>query len=149
MKKKILMLIASLILIFSASYANNSDRHIPATVSSTFTSDFTHAQNVNWEVIDGYYKASFNDHGITLYAFYTADGEFMGIATYMLSDRLPVALQSAIKEKYSGYWITDLFHFNINNTPGYFITLENADHKIMLKAEENKGWSFYSEVKKS
>ena len=149
MKKKILTLITALTLIISASYAGNTDRHIPASVASTFHSDFTYASNVNWELFNGYYKASFNEHGITLYAFYTSEGDFMGLATYMLSDRLPVSLQSEIKEKYTGYWITDLFHFNINNVPGFFITLENADHKIMLKAEQNKGWSFYSEVKKS
>ena len=89
------------------------------------------------------------EHGTTLYAFYTPEGEFMGLATYMSSDGLPVSLKSAIKENYQGYWITDLFHYSINNTPGYFITLENADRKIMLKAEQNKSWSFYSEVKKA
>lgn len=149
MKKKILTLVVSLILIFSVSYAEGNNNPVPAKVSSVFSSDFSLANNVHWEVIDGYYKASFNEHGTTLYAFYTADGEFMGMATYLRSDSLPVDLQSSIKEKYSGYWITDLFHFNIDNTPGYFITLENADHKIMLKADENKTWSFYSEVKKS
>jgi hypothetical protein len=149
MKKMILTLVTSLILIFSAAYAEGNNNPVPAKVSSMFSSDFSYANNVHWEVMDRYYKVSFIDHGSALNAFYTMDGEFMGMAAYMLSDRLPVALQSVIKEKYSGYWIADLFHFNIDNTPGYFITLENADRKIMLKAEENKSWSFYSEVKKS
>jgi hypothetical protein len=148
MKKNIVILIASLIITFSAAYANGNEKNVPETVTSAFTSDFSHAGNVKWELLDGYYKASFNEHGKTLFAFYTADAEFMGIASNLLSDRLPVSLQSEIKEKYSEYWISDLFHFNIKNTPGYFITLENADQKIMLKAEENKSWSFYSIVKK-
>jgi hypothetical protein len=149
MKKKILMLVASFILIFSASYAKGNNNPVPVKVSAVFSSDFSYANNVHWEVMDGYYKVSFSEHGTTLYAFYTVDGEFMGLATYLSTDRLPVALQSVIKDKYSGYWITDLFHFNINNTQGYFITLENADRKVMLKAEENRSWSFYAEVKKS
>ncbi len=149
MKKKILTLMTALMLIISATYADSADRHIPVSVMSAFRSDFSYASNVNWELFNGYYKASFNEHGITLYAFYTSDGEFMGLATYLLSDRLPISLQSEIKEKYKGYWITDLFHFNINNVPGYFITLENADRKIMLKAEKYNSWSFYSEMKKS
>ena len=117
--------------------------------SFDFSIDFSFARNVSWESINGYYKASFIEHGKTLYAFYTADADFMGIATYLLSDRLPVSLQSVIKEKYKGYWITDLFYFQVNSTPGFLITLENADQKIMLKAEENKSWSLYSVVKKS
>jgi len=149
MKKKILTLITALTLIISVSYASTTDRHVPANVASTFHSDFSFASNVNWELFNGYYKASFNEHGITLYAFYTAEGDFMGMAIYMLSDGLPASLKNQIKENYSGYWITDLFHFSVNNTPGYFVTLENADRKIMLKAEQNKGWSFYSEVKKN
>jgi hypothetical protein len=148
MKKKILTLITALTLIISVSYASNTDRNVPANVASTFHSDFSFASNVNWELFNGYYKASFNEHGITLYAFYTAEGDFMGMAIYMLSDGLPANLKNQIKESYKGYWITDLFHFSINNTPGYFVTLENADRKIMLKAEQNKSWSFYSEVKK-
>lgn len=149
MKKKILIVFASLMLLFSASYAEGNNTPVPEKVSFVFASDFSYANNVHWELIDGYYKASFDEHGATLYAFYTADGEFMGVATYLRSDRLPVALQSVLKEKYTGYWITDLFQFNVNNTPGYLITLENADRKILLKAEENRNWSFYSEVKKS
>ena len=149
MKNKFLILVASLILIFSASYAKGNNNPVPVKVSSMFSSDFSYANNVHWEVMDGYYKASFIEHGKTLYAFYTTDGEFMGLATYISTDRLPATLRSVINEKYSGYWITDLFHSDINNTQGYFITLENADRKFMLKAEENKSWSFYSEVKKS
>jgi len=148
MKKKILLCLASLILIFSASYAKGNNKPIPVNVSSVFSSDFTNAKNISWVEIDGYYKVTFSELGANLHAFYTADGEFMGLASYLRSDRLPVSLQETIKEKYNGYWITDLFQFNINNTTGYFITLENADRKIMLRAEENKGWSFYGEVKK-
>jgi hypothetical protein len=148
MKKKILTLLASLILIISASYANIADRHIPASVTSAFTANFSYASNVSWELFNNYYKASFVEHGTTLYAFYTPEGEFMGLATYMSPDGLPVSLKSAIKENYPGYWITDLFHYNMDSSSGFFITLENADHKIMLKAEQNKAWNFYSEVKK-
>ncbi len=148
MKKRILILAASLILIFSVSYANGDSKPVPARVSSVFSDDFFYASNVRWEANGEYYKASFDKHGMTVYAFYTGDGELMGVATYLLSNRLPGNLQSEIQGKYAGYWITDLFQFNINNNVGYFVTLENADRKIMLKAEENKSWSFYSEVKK-
>jgi len=148
MKKRILILMASFILVLSASYAKANDLLVPQTVSSVFAHDFSHASDVNWVMFDGYYKARFMDHGKILFAFYTPDGELMGTASNILSDRLPVSLQIALKNNYSGYWITDLFHYNINNTPGFFVTLENGDQKIMLKAEENQNWSFYSTVKK-
>ena len=144
-----LILTTSLVLTLFASYAKSNDGKIPKYMSSVFASDFSQAQNINWETYNGFYKASFMDMGITLYAFYTPDAEFMGLATNLPADKLPVALQTIVKEKYEGYWITDLFQYTINSTPGFFITIENADRKIMLKAEAGENWSLYSEVKKS
>ena len=149
MKKKILILMASFTLIFSATYANTKDQKVPVSVTTEFTQDFSHARDVKWEIIDIYYKASFKDHGKLLYAFYTSDGELMGIANNLLSDKLPGTLVSELRIKYTEYWITDLIHFNIKNDPGFIVTLENADQKIMLKADENKSWTFYSMVKKN
>ena len=149
MKKKFLILMASLIFLFSVSFANGNTNYIPSSIRSEFNHDFSYASNVNWESINGYYKVSFEDQGKTRYAFYTADAEFMGIASYILSDNLPVSLQNALKENYNGYWITDLFHVYVNNEPAYFITLQNADQKIMLRGEENRDWSYYSVEKKN
>jgi hypothetical protein len=149
MKKKILILTTSLVLTLFASYAKSNDGKIPKYMSSVFASDFSQAKNINWETYNGFYKASFMDMGITLYAFYTPDAEFMGLATNLPANKLPVALQTIVKEKYEGYWITDLFQYTVNSTPGFFITIENADRKIMLKAEAGENWSLYSEVKKS
>jgi hypothetical protein len=148
MKKKILILTTSLVLTLFASYAKSNEDKIPENVSSVFASDFSQARDINWELYKGYYKASFLQMERTLYAFYTADAEFMGLASNLPTEGLPVYLQSDIKKKYEGYWITDLFQFTIGTTPGYFITIENADRKIMLKAEGNKSWSYYAEVKK-
>jgi hypothetical protein len=149
MKKKILILTTSLVLTLFASYAKSNDGKIPQNVSSVFASDFSQAKNINWEMYKGFYKASFVDMGMTFYAFYTQDAEFMGIAGNLPADKLPASLKTTLKEKFPGYWITELYQFTINTTPGYLITLENADRKIMLKAEANKSWSYYTEVKKS
>ncbi|MDP9041260.1 MAG: hypothetical protein M3N30_04710 [Bacteroidota bacterium] len=144
MKKKILILMAAFILIFFAGYANKEGQKVPASVATEFTLDFSHASEVKWEITDTYYKASFIEHGQIMYAFYTSDGERMGIAYNILSDRLPASLLSELKVKYSDYWITDLIHLSIKNDSGFIVTLENGDQKIMLKADENKSWMFYS-----
>jgi len=149
MKKKILILMTALMMVFSVTFAKSSDYKVPQTISAVFAHDFSYASDVNWVVFDGFYKASFTDHGKIVFAFYTANGELMGMATNMLSDGLPADLQKSIKNNYSGYWITELFHFNINSTPGYFVTLENGDQQIKLQAEENQSWSIYAVVKKN
>jgi hypothetical protein len=148
MKKRIFILFASIILTVTATYANSHLSHIPETVISEFRHDFSYSKNVNWEMIGNYYKASFNEHGMTFYAFYTEDADLMGIATSLPADRLPATLLSKIKVKYSSYWISDLYSLNINNTPGYFITVENADQKIMLKTDGNTSWVLFAVEKK-
>lgn len=149
MKKKILILTTSLVLMLSASFANSGAHPIPKYVSTVFANDFSRARDIQWESYNGYYKVSFEDMGKTAYAYYTRAGEFMGFAVHMSADKLPVALRTMINQQYPGYWITDLYQFTIDTTAGFFVTLENADHQITLKAEAGDTWSLYSQVKKA
>lgn len=148
MKKRIVILAALFILGFTASYAKANDGPIPAPVASEFGIHFSNARNVKWEQIGSYYRVSFDELGTTLFAFYTEDADFMGIANYELSDKLPAALKSEIKNKYGDYWITDLFRYSIKDAPGYFIELENADRKIMLKSDGYQKWYTYKTFRK-
>jgi hypothetical protein len=143
MKKIILTLMTAFFLTISAGYAAKKDGNVPQYVESAFNSNFNFAKNVQWQKMDNYYEVIFNQHGRTLFAFYSEDADFMGIANYILSDRLPVTLKSDLKAKYDNYWISDLFTYSINDKPGYVITLENADQKIMLKSDNGKTWHLY------
>jgi hypothetical protein len=149
MKKRIILLSLSFISLFTASYAKNDNGKIPEAVTAQFSHDFSLIGNVRWEKIDFYYKASFVQQGITLFAFYTEDADYMGSANYILSNRLPVSLAFSIKKNYAGYWITDLFTYSNKDRSGYVVTLENADQEIMLKTDGNQHWCLYKSVKKS
>lgn len=146
MKKRIVILAAFFILGLSASYAK--DGRIPDPVASEFGTHFSNARNVKWEQIGSYYRVTFDELGTTLFAFYTEDADLMGIANYELSDKLPASLRSEIKNKYGDYWITDLFRYSVKDTRGYFIELENADRKIMLKSDGNQKWYIYNSFRK-
>lgn len=143
MKKIILTLMTAFFLTISASYAANKEGNVPQYVESAFNSNFNFAKNVQWQKMDNYYEVIFNQHGRTLFAFYSEDADLMGIANYILSDRLPVSLKADLNTKYSNYWISDLFTYSINDKPGYVVTLENADQKIMLKSNNGKTWHLY------
>jgi hypothetical protein len=58
-------------------------------------------------------------------------------------------LQGNLKKDYSDYWISDLFEVANNEGTSYYVTLENADTKMVLKASDGKSWRSYSKVKKS
>ena len=145
MKKKIIIITTSLFLSVFASFANGDGNKIPKYVSTEFANDFSQARDTKWETYNGYYKVSFSDNqGKAAYAFYTKAGEFMGFAVNMGADSLPEVLRNMINEKYPGYWISDLNQYTIDTTAGFFITLENADHKIRLKAEAGDTWSIFA-----
>ncbi|HEV3221765.1 MAG TPA: hypothetical protein VGZ90_02755 [Puia sp.] len=147
MKKGFIILIAAFFLTATSTYAAKKEGDIPQYVVSAFNNNFYFAGNVQWQKMDNYYEVIFNQHGKTLFAFYSEDADFMGIANYILSDRLPVTLKSDLNTKYSNYWISDLFTYSINDKPGYVVTLENADQKIMLKSDNGKTWHLYRSVR--
>lgn len=149
MKKKMIMLAAAFVLTANAIFAESDRARIPESVVSAFTSTFVHVREVRWENFGNYFKASFIQRGKTMYAFYSDNAEFMGIAKNILSDRLPVILQAGIKSKYPGYWITDLANYQVGDKGGFLVTLENADQKIVLKTEDNQHWQVYTKKVKA
>jgi len=146
MKKKILILAASFVLILSTSFAKSTGSFVPENVTAEFIRSFSFASDVNWENVSGFYKVSFTAFNKTLFAFYTADAEFMGIAINIPVEQLPAGLQSKLKTDYSNFWVTDLFRVDGSAVTGYYITLTSADRKIMLKSEGNNSWSFYKNL---
>jgi hypothetical protein len=143
MKKKLITITTALFLTITSTFAGKKDGEIPSYVVSEFNQSFYHARNVQWQKIDNYYEVIFNQMGKTMFAFYSEDADFMGLAIYILSDKLPVALKSDLNTKYGNYWISDLFTYSINEKPGYVVTIENADQKIMLKSDNGKTWHLY------
>ncbi len=143
MKKRLIILTAALFLTITSTFASKNDGDIPSFVVSEFNHSFNHARNVQWQKMDNYYEVIFNQMGRTMFAFYSEDADFMGLANYILSDKLPEILKSDLKTRYSNYWISDLFTYSISEKPGYVVTLENADQKIMLKSDNGKTWHLY------
>ena len=148
MKKKIITLATAFVLFTNMMFANNGKSSVPASVESAFYQTFSHARGVSWENFGNYFEVTFWQKGKTIYAFYSDNGDFMGVAKNVLSDKLPEVLQTEIKSKFQGYWITDLAEYRVNDNDGFVITLENADRKIVLKAENSQHWQFYTKANK-
>lgn len=58
----------------------------------------------------------------------------------ILSSELPTGLQSGIKSTYAGYWITELTEEGEGKHAKYFVTLENADQIVHLRAGKSAEW---------
>lgn len=128
------------------SFAN--DVNISARVLQSFNEEFSSATEVSWTVGENYVKAEFVFNTQHITAFYTPDGDLMGVARYISSVSLPVALQNTLKRDFSGYWISDLFEVTRNSGTSYYVTIENADVKMVLQAQPNEDWSLYKRSRK-
>lgn len=115
---------------------------------ASFKNEFASAKEVTWTVTAEYFKAEFTFNGQYVNAFYNADGELMGLTRNITSLELPMNLQASLKKSYEDFWISDLFEITKSNNTGYYITLENADSKVVLKATAGEDWSVYKKVKK-
>lgn len=62
----------------------------------------------------------------------------------ILSSDLPAALQADIKTTYSGYWITDLKEEGTGKHSRYFLTIENPDQVLHLRADKGEDWEVVS-----
>jgi hypothetical protein len=127
--------------------AGAENANVDSQVLNAFKNEFNAAQEVKWTESSDYYKASFIFNGQYVAAFYSHDGELMGITRYITSLELPVKLQTSLKKNYSAYWISDLFEVSNSEGVAYYVTLENADKKIVLKSAGNS-WDVYKSTEK-
>ncbi len=139
MKKMIL----ALAVFFTISSAFANEVTIKKEVLNAFNSNFTNATEISWTISDTYYKAAFTLNDLKVFAFYNLDGQFLGLTRYINSLQLPVRLHSSLMKNYPGKWITDLFEVSNDEGTTYYITVENADTKIILKSNGGNDWSVY------
>jgi hypothetical protein len=82
-------------------------------------------------------------------AYYTPDGELMAVTRNIVREQLPLKLLMELKQNYSTYWISDLFEVVNESGDHYYITLENGDETLILKAKAHKSWKLYQKTVKS
>ena len=144
--KKLVLLIA-IAVTSQLSFATES----PASVSSiirSFNKDFHRATNVQWQHAEDFDKASFLLDNRLMNAYYTLDGELMAVTRNIVSDQLPLKLLMELKKNYATYWISDLFEVVNGSGDQYYVTLENGDETLVLKAKTHKSWKLYQKIVK-
>jgi len=147
MKKMITAVVLSTVLLVNAAFANKTET-VNYKVENAFRQEFTQAKDVTWEKTDNFYKAGFKMNNEVMTAYFTTEGELMGVIHNMLSTQLPINLQTSLKKEYDSFWITDLFEFARPDSNGYFVTLQSADQVIVLQSVDGSSWSTYSKSKK-
>jgi hypothetical protein len=148
MKRFLATLTLALSLIGTSSFANDFEEVTPAALQS-FSNSFKTATEVNWSVSENFYKANFALNGQYVAAYYNGEGKMIALTRNISSLNLPITLQASLKNNYDCYWISELVEMATDEGTAYYITLENADTKLVLKSSSNTEWSQYKKIRKS
>jgi hypothetical protein len=132
----------------SASVAPSADG-ITRQISTSFHQDFRNARLISSDVNNNFTKLTFSINDMVLFAFYTDNGKLLAVVRNILSSQLPLELMMDLKKNYSDYWITELFELNGDGQNCYYVSLENADTKLILRSTSDNTWEVYQQTDKN
>ncbi|HEY2721066.1 MAG TPA: hypothetical protein VGI82_05045 [Chitinophagaceae bacterium] len=141
MKKRLTALFTATILFATATLANeNIDPSLP--VQNEFHHLFSQPTEVKWEVVSDFYKVSFVQSGQHLTAFFNPAGNIEAISRNISTVSLPLILQGRLQDKLASSWITDCFEMYGKNGTEYYVTIANANGKV-LYVSNSDDWDKY------
>ena len=145
--KKIVLASALLLTVgISSSFATSIDGDNDA-VTVSFHKDFKKVEIIQREVSKNFIKFTFRMNEVVMCAFYNENGQLLAITRNIQSSQLPLQLLMQIKKDYGNYWISDLFEYSADGTSCYYITLETADSRVVLRSN-GADWEAYDKKTK-
>ncbi|HZE82952.1 MAG TPA: hypothetical protein VE035_01525 [Puia sp.] len=127
---------------------NASTDEITVEVKASFKREFKNAEVLSWDVTRKFTKVTFRMNDIIMFAYFSDNGQLLAVTRNIRSNQLPITLQVSLKKNYSEYWITDLFEINGDEQNCYYITLETADKKLVMRSIDNEKWEVYENIVK-
>jgi len=145
--KKITIILA-LVLTVSTSFAFTGPETVNSQTLTTFNSEFVGVTDASWTISKDFYKVTFTMNEQVLSAYYNKAGEFMAITHNISSVQLSSNLKKSLKKMMSNSWITDLFEVTNYSETSWYVTLETADSKIVLRSDNGGKWTVYQKTEK-
>jgi hypothetical protein len=119
------------------------------TVINKFNTDFVRAQNVNWKVNSNFQKATFTLDGEKMSAFYSLQGEYMGLTQNVQFKALPTKAKKEIGQKYEGYFVQEVIKLDADDdTTVYFVDLKKDNDEFLVRVTPSANVYFFQQVKK-
>jgi hypothetical protein len=145
--KKIITILA-MTLIVSTSFASTERETVSNQALNTFNSEFVGATDPTWAINKDFYQVTFTLDGQQMIAYYNKSGEFIAVSQNISSVELPNSLKKGLKKVMSNRWITDLFEITNNDQTSWYVTIESADEKIVLKSDNGGKWRVFQSMEK-
>ena len=136
-----LIAIAALVLTMGSTNSFAGPAHgLNGQVSSAFQKDFNKAELMDYNISKDYTRLTLKVNDMIVFAYYSENGELLAVTRNIKSTQLPLPLLLDLKRNYGGYWITELFELSSGGQTSYYMTVENADKKLNLRAVDNDSW---------
>jgi hypothetical protein len=145
--KKLTIILATMLTV-STAFAFTGKETINGRALNSFRNEFIHATNATWTNSKDFDKVTFTMNGQQLEAFYNKSGEFMAMTQNISSVQLPASLKKSLKKSMSQGWITDLFEITNMDESAWYVTVETADSKIVLRSINGSGWTVFQKNEK-
>ena len=141
---------------------NDDVKGISYFVLNKFNADFLDAQNVVWTITPTSLKADFTIDDVKKTAFYSLEGNFLGVTQEINYKLLPEAAKKEIASNYKDYTVGQVIKFEANNpqpaffvnlaitepqSVDYFVDLKKADAEVLVRVTEQGAVSFFKQVK--
>jgi hypothetical protein len=149
MNLKPLTTLALAIAVTLSSFAGSKENTVNDKVKSAFSEKFTEATDVSWNSTSSYLKATFRMNDQSMFAYYSPEGNLLGVSRNLSAPTLPLKLNAELKKMSASGWITELFEYASEDENAFYATIENADQKIFLRSSSNNNWSVIKKEKKN
>jgi hypothetical protein len=147
MKNKLAGALILTVIMITTTFASTPAGFVNQKVLTQFEKQFSQASEVVWVKSETYYKANFKFNEQYISAYFSSFGELIGITKNIRSTQLPIKLQTGLKKLNKDKWITELYEFSESDgTFYYYVTLQNADEKVVLRSE-GASWNLYKKAR--
>lgn len=123
------------------------------SVENEFTSDFSDAKNVSWSITPNVQKATFTQDGVKMTAFYSLQGDYMGVTQNVDYAALSDKAKAIIADKYKDYSVKEVVKLETTNPDAnfeetnYFVDLKNGADEILVRVTSSADVYFFQQVK--
>ena len=157
--KKIFLTVATVGVLATGAFAkiDGGKKAEPVTVSfsvqNEFDEEFSNASNVVWSITPNCQKATFVEDGTRKTAFYSLQGEYLGVTQVVAYSAVAGSAQKEIAAKYPGYSVGDVIKLTTNDaTSGfdqtvYFVDVKNDSKEVLLRVTPSANVYFFKQVK--
>jgi len=148
MKKLILALMFISATAFSVNASDTNT--VNGRILEAFNREFNNASNVTWSSLpnEGLYEAAFTFNGNKLYAFYTEEGEFVGLSHYIETSKLPFFVTNALANRFPTYTVSSVLEHSDGANTSYYLTLEGEKFSLLVRSTPAGQMTIAKKIKK-